>query len=88
MPIAQSIYHGLALFVNETSFLASGNDITLSSYNLSMHLAAFGYPKRKDISITNVVSLGILNILDNILDKPKDKLYTKLEFISISVISK
>lgn len=88
MPIAQSIYDGLALFVKETSFFASGKDIILSSYNLVMHLLAFGYPKRKDTSITNVVSLGILNILDNILDSPKDKLYTKPEFISISVISK
>ena len=88
MPIAQNIYDGLALFVNEISFLARDKEIILSSYSFAMHLAAFGYPKRMDISITNVVSFGILNALDSILDNPKDKLYTKFEFISISVISK
>ncbi|MBR6641404.1 MAG: hypothetical protein IKL08_04350 [Clostridia bacterium] len=76
------------MFVNETSFLARGKDIFPSLYNLAMHLAELGYPKRKDISIIKVASFGILNILDNILDIPNDKLYIRLVFINISVINK
>ena len=51
IPIAHSIYDGLALFVNEISFFARDIEIILSSYSFAMHLAAFGYPKRMDISI-------------------------------------
>lgn len=69
------------------SFLASGKSIFFCSYSFAIHLAELGYPNKKDIINTNVVPFGILKKLDNILSNPKAKVYIKLEFINISVIS-